>query len=113
MARGSTLLNITQQIASSVGVAVISVVFTNYLSASALAGPAIAALHDPALVDSVGGQAAVQQGLADAADAFGSTFLVAAILVALTLIPAAFLPRKHEQSHFLDDQPETAAVIVH
>ena len=38
VARGSTLLNITQQIASSVGVAVISVVFTNYLSASAAGG---------------------------------------------------------------------------
>ena len=62
VARGSTLLNITQQIASSIGVAVISVVFTNYLSASALAGPAIAALHNPALVNSVGGQVAVQKG---------------------------------------------------
>ena len=62
VARGSTLLNITQQIASSVGVAVISVVFTNYLSASALAGPAIAALHDPNLVDDVGGPAAVPAG---------------------------------------------------
>jgi len=113
VARGSTLLNITQQIASSVGVAVISVVFKNYLSASPLAGPAIAAQHNPALVNSVGGQLAVQKGLADAADAFGSTFLVAAILLALTLIPAAFLPRKHEHSHFLDDQPESAAAIVH
>ncbi|MGO4603643.1 DHA2 family efflux MFS transporter permease subunit [Terrabacter sp. 2YAF2] len=113
VARGSTLLNISQQIASSIGVAVISVVFTNYLSASALAGPAIAALHNPALVNSVGGQVAVQKGLADAADAFGSTFLVAAVLLALTLIPAAFLPRKHEHSHFLDDQPETSAAIVH
>jgi EmrB/QacA subfamily drug resistance transporter len=113
VARGSTLLNITQQIASSVGVAVISVVFTNYLSASALAGPAIAALHDPTLVDDVGGPAAVQQGLAEAADAFGATFLVAAILVALTLIPASFLPRKHEESHFLDDQAEAAPVVIH
>jgi EmrB/QacA subfamily drug resistance transporter len=113
VARGSTLLNITQQIASSVGVAVISVVFTNYLSAAALAGPAIAALHDPTLVDDVGGPAAVQEGLVQAADAFGSTFLVAAILVALTLIPASFLPRKREESHFLDDQAEAAQVIVH
>ena len=35
VARGSTLLNITQQIASSVGVAVISVVLTNQLQQSA------------------------------------------------------------------------------
>src|SRR6478752_5078980 len=40
VARGSTLLNITQQIASSVGVAVISVVVTAHLNASDLAKPA-------------------------------------------------------------------------
>jgi EmrB/QacA subfamily drug resistance transporter len=113
VARGSTLLNITQQIASSVGVAVISVVFTNYISASRLAGPAIAASHDPSLVNAVGGSAAVQRGLTEAADAFGSTFLVAAVLLALTLIPAAFLPRRHEHSHLLDDEPQGSAVIVH
>jgi hypothetical protein len=28
---------------------------------------------------------------------------VAAILLSLTLIPAYFLPRKHEQSHLFDD----------
>jgi len=33
--------------------------------------------------------------------------------VALTLIPASFLPRKHEESHFLDDQTEAAPVILH
>ena len=37
VARGSTLLNITQQIASSVGVAVISVVLTNHLKDAPLA----------------------------------------------------------------------------
>jgi len=113
VARGSTLLNITQQIASSIGVAVISVVFTNNLASKPLAGPAIAAQKDPALVDKIGGTAVFQQGLAQAADAFGETFLVAAILVATTLIPAWFLPRKHEESHLLDDDTEAAPVVLH
>jgi MFS family permease len=113
VARGSTLLNITQQIASSIGVAVISVVFTNNLAAKPLAGPAIAAQRDPGLVDKVGGPAAVQEGLAQAADAFGETFLVAAILVATTLVAAWFLPRRHEESHLLDDETQAAPVVVH
>lgn len=113
VARGSTLLNITQQIASSIGVAVISVVFTNNLASKPLAGPAIAAQKDPALVDKIGGPAAVQQGLAQAADAFGETFLVAAILVATTLIAAWFLPRRHEESHLLDDEAQVAPAVLH
>src|SRR6478672_11739635 len=102
VARGSTLLNITQQIASSVGVAVMSVLLTNHLKAHPLAGPAMASHHDPSIVDKIGGQAAVTVGLAQAAEAFAQTFLVAAILVTLTLIPASFLPRRREVSHLLD-----------
>ena len=45
---------------------------------------------------------------------FGSTFLVAAFLVLLTLIPAFFLPREHEESHLLDDEDTPKApVFVH
>ena len=47
VARGSTLLNISQQIASSCGVAVLSVILTNHLKNSQLAFPAIASHHDP------------------------------------------------------------------
>ncbi len=85
VARGSTLLNITQQIASSVGVAVISVVFTNNLSASAAGGSGHrgdCTTRRSSTTSAVRPRS--QKGLADAADAFGSTFLVAAILVALT-----------------------------
>jgi len=114
VARGSTLLNIIQQIASSVGVAIMSVLLTNHLKASPTALPAIGSWRDPALVDKLGGPAGVAKGLADAADAFSSTFWVAAFLVTLTLIPALFLPRKHEESHLLDDaEPGAAPVIVH
>ena len=71
VARGSTLLNITQQIASSIGVAVISVVFTNYLARSRSPARRSRPRTTPTLVDKIGGPAAVQQGLAQAADAFG------------------------------------------
>jgi hypothetical protein len=47
VASSSTLLNITQQIASSIGVAVMSVLLTNGLKDARLAYPAIAARHDP------------------------------------------------------------------
>ncbi len=96
VARGSTLLNISQQIASSVGVAVISVMLTSQLRGSDLALPAIAAQRDPAIADQLGGPGVVAQGLAEAANAFANTYWLAAILVALTLIPMAFLPRKRE-----------------
>src|SRR3954468_5193871 len=77
VARGSTLLNIVQQIASSVGVAVMSVVLTNNLKSYPLAGPATATWRDPALIAKIpGGAAGVAKGLADAAQAFASTYWV-------------------------------------
>jgi EmrB/QacA subfamily drug resistance transporter len=97
VARGSTLLNITQQIASSVGVALFSVVLTNQFKEIP---PAVA--QDPV------------QGAQAAAEAFGHTFWWAAVLVALTLVPAYFLPRRREVSHLLDDQEGTTPpVMVH
>jgi len=109
VARGSTLLNVNQQIASSVGVAVMSVLLTNHFKDSDLAYPAMAALKDPTADH---GAPNVVAGLADAAAAFASTYWVALALVALTLIPAFFLPRKHEESHLLDDE-DKATVPVH
>ncbi len=113
VARGSTLLNIIQQVASSVGVAVISVILTAHLNASELAKPAMAATMDPDLVDVVGGAEAVAAGLKDAAEAFADTFWVAWVLVLLTLIPAFFLPRKHEESHLLDPETGAPPVVMH
>ena len=112
VARGSTLLNINQQIGSSVGVAVISVILTAHLNASDLAKPAMAATLDPTLTDAVGGAAAVAAGLAEAAAAFADTFWVAWVLVVLTLIPAFFLPRKHEQLAMVDEQAEGAPPVI-
>lgn len=111
VARGSTLLNITQQIASSVGVAVISVMLTNQLKGSALALPAIAAQRDPAVADQIGGPAGVARGLVEAAHAFASTYWLAWVLVMLTLIPVYFLPRKHEAAHLLDEESVPPLVL--
>jgi MFS family permease len=131
VARGSTLLNITQQIASSVGVAIMSVVLTNNLASSPVipgtekvpgtnggitetqAGilsntrPAIVeALHIPANI--------ITAGLDQAAQAFASTYWVAWALVVLTLVPALMLPRKREVSHLEDDEEALpTATLIH
>jgi EmrB/QacA subfamily drug resistance transporter len=78
VARGSTLLNITQQIASSVGVALMSVILTAHLNDA--------------------------RSPHEAATSYADTFWVAWALVAVTLVPAFLLPRKKEVSHFLDDE---------
>ena len=111
VARGSTLLNITQQIASSVGVAIISVVLTSQLKAAPLALPAIGAQKDPALAEQIG-PAAVAEGLVQAADAFATTYWLPACLVLLTFVPVYFLPRKREATHLLDDEG-VPPVVVH
>jgi EmrB/QacA subfamily drug resistance transporter len=114
VARGSTLLNIVQQIASSVGVAVMSVLLTNHLKDSPLAGPAILSWQDPRVTQQIGGPDGVAKGLAEGAQAFASTYWVAAFLVALTLVPALFLPRRFEESHLLDDvDPSAPSIIAH
>lgn len=139
VARGSTLLNITQQVGSSIGVAVISVVLTSGIKNTALVsqaqgfGEAAAKVTDPAEMPSIlaefplvadvlvpfgqdlaAGQAALTQAVREAiAPAFAHTFLVAAILVLLTLIPALFMPRKHEESHVGEDSEHPDPVILH
>jgi EmrB/QacA subfamily drug resistance transporter len=139
VARGSTLLNITQQIASSVGVAIFSVVLTNQFNDRPLVAPGGEVLQayksDPASLQSVvakfpivgdflaqaGGatQAGIQALGGEvaklSAEAFAHTFWVAAFLVTLTLVPAFFLPRKREESHLLDDGETegTPAVMIH
>ncbi len=114
VARGSTLLNITQQIASSVGVAIMSVILTNGLKDGKLAGAAIQSRRDPAILGQIGGEAGLRQGLAEAAKAFAHTYWVAVALVAVTVVAAMFLPRKREEVHLEDGATaEAAPVIMH
>jgi EmrB/QacA subfamily drug resistance transporter len=65
IARGSTLMNITQQVASSIGTALFSVLLTSSLNS-----------HPR-----------------DLGGSYGQVFLVATVLVACCLAPALFLPR--------------------
>ena len=129
VSRGSTLINVIQQVAASVGVAVMSVVLTNQQNAS----EAIKATRAMVDAERLGvqppqwaldiakslGDAFQTVMLNDLADAFKAAYLVALAALVLTLIPVAFLPRKHEESHLLDDveDPENpgakAPVIMH
>ncbi|WP_067855550.1 DHA2 family efflux MFS transporter permease subunit [Nocardia shimofusensis] len=73
VARGSTLMNIINQSAGSIGTAIMSVVLSNEIADRVTsAGP---------------------PGPAAAADAFSNTYLVALVFAVLTLVPAYFLPR--------------------
>jgi EmrB/QacA subfamily drug resistance transporter len=133
VARGSTLLNVTQQVASATGIATISVVLTNAMkSGSVIAGseqlPGVEGGLTPAqlaagshteqgsgLVDALGVPGSVlTQGFQDLADAFQSSYWVAFFVLVVTLVPVAFLPRKREKSHLLDDQDgATPPIMMH
>jgi predicted MFS family arabinose efflux permease len=110
IARGSTLMNITQQVAASIGTALFSVLLTNGFNASDAVGRLRAAqdagrsLTDPAVVG---------KALADMADAFGGAFLVATVLVALCLVPAVLLPRRKTSGPVDNDEAATVAPLVH
>ncbi|MEV7429572.1 MULTISPECIES: DHA2 family efflux MFS transporter permease subunit [unclassified Nocardioides] len=77
VARGSTLLNIVQQVAASIGTAIFSVLLTNGIK------------ND---VDPTSGDPAAIAG--DLAGVFSGTFWVATVMVAVVLLPAFFLPRR-------------------
>ena len=128
VARGSTLLNITQQISSSVGVATMSVVLTNHLNDSPIlpgtekvpgldggiteTGAAILSNTRPEIFAQLNlDPAYVDRGLVDAASAFAQTYWVAWALVVLTLVPALLLPRRREEAHLLDDAGEPPFVV--
>ncbi|MCF8608460.1 MFS transporter, partial [Gordonia sp. HY442] len=89
---GSTLVNVVQQTASSIGSAVITVVYTGLLTAGATL--AIGSNVAPDMVPTDVPQGVLDLGFDDAASAFATTFIISTVLVALTLIPAFFLPRK-------------------
>jgi MFS family permease len=105
VARGSTLMNITQQIAISMGTALFSVLLTNaYNSHANVVGPTIALQNasDPqqrqAVLDQLHltpnlARPVIQQGLHFMGNSFGQVFLVSTVLVGCCLIPALFLPR--------------------
>jgi MFS family permease len=120
VARGSTLVNILQQIGGSIGAAVMSVILTSELNGSAAipgavdpqtgkpvteAGLAIALQQRPELAQQFPvDPSVIARGLDFAANAFATTYWVGFALVLATFIPMAFLPRRREVSHLLDDR---------
>jgi len=111
IARGSTLMNITQQIAISMGTAMFSVLLTNaYNDHARTVLPTLAMQNgaDPASLGLSPGQAQVVMtaGLHFMGESFGDVFLVATVLVGLCLVPAFFLPRKPMES-----QVDPAAMV--
>jgi hypothetical protein len=112
IARGSTLMNITQQIAISMGTALFSVLLTNaYDNHASTVGPTLALQNGatPADLHLSNAQAhgLVSQGLHFMGQSFGGVYLVATVLVGLCLVPAFFLPRK-PADHAVDP---TAAML--
>lgn len=106
IARGSTFLNITQQVAASMGTALFSVLLTNgFKDDQTIAlGTAAGELQDrPEQLQRYLAEQGLTQadlaGLADRvpaamAEVFSQTFWVGAALVAVTLVPAFLLPRR-------------------
>jgi MFS family permease len=106
VARGSTLMNITQQVSASIGTALFSVLLTNAYNQHPSTKVTLAiqsAGNDKTKLAQIlqqlrlpldGWQAIYARGLHFMGESFGQVFLVAAILVALCFIPAFFLPRK-------------------
>jgi hypothetical protein len=100
-ARGSTLLNIVQQVAASIGTALFSVLLTNGIKDSEAGGAYIflksqvAQLSGDQLAGAKAKLAAIEpQALPQLGEAYAGVFVVATILVGLCLVPAFLLPRK-------------------
>ncbi|WP_405137729.1 DHA2 family efflux MFS transporter permease subunit [Nocardia sp. NBC_01388] len=108
VARGSTLMNIVNQTAGSIGTATISVVLTTLLNHRPLAGAAIGSRYSPELAGKIP-PPDLDRGFSDAAQAFGHTFVVALVLLLLTLIPAFFLPRVKPKNPELTEAPVVVA----
>lgn len=92
VARGSTLMNIINQTAGSIGTATMSVVLTNFLNDRPLAQAAIGSHYNPDIAKELP-PGALETGFDQAATSFAHTFVVAFALLVATLIPAYFLPR--------------------
>lgn len=121
VARGSTLINVIQQIASSVGVAMISVVLTNQQKSSEvlmafmeIGKDAAAGIQPPEwaaqIAQSVG--AAFQQlAMSDLAHSFEVSYWVAAGCLTVTFFVTLLLPRKKMEAP--EDVDAAAPVMMH
>jgi EmrB/QacA subfamily drug resistance transporter len=106
IARGSTLINVNQQVGGSIGTALMSMVLTNQFNRSEniTAANKLASLKqkaadgvpiDPSAIP----RQTLKPGfsadvLHDFSHAYATVFMIAVILVAVVIIPASFLPKK-------------------
>ncbi|MHC5903225.1 DHA2 family efflux MFS transporter permease subunit [Streptomyces sp. S6] len=117
VARGSTLFNVVQQVAGSVGVAVMSVVLTDRQNASEAlkavraVGEAKSAGTTPpdwaARVAQRLGDTLQSTATSDLAHAFRSTYWVATGALVITLVASLFLPFRREEPTPSDDGTPT------
>jgi EmrB/QacA subfamily drug resistance transporter len=109
VARASTTLNILQQVAASIGTAVMSVILTHSLTSRLPGAPAGGGLGE----SGKNLPAAIRDLMADA---FGHTYIWATALVVVALGAAFFLPRQ-KPAPIAEDEPggdESAApVLIH
>ncbi len=124
VARGSTLINVNQQVAGSIGTALMSVILTSQFNRSPYIGAANAAAAvredaarrglppDPGrLPPQVLAPDFLTRVTDDLSHAYTVVFAVAVGFVLTTLIPAAFLPKKPART--APDQPAAAAALTH
>jgi EmrB/QacA subfamily drug resistance transporter len=100
--RASTMMNIIQQVAGSIGVATMSVVLGNALADRLPKGGSTGGLGAAqSVTPSLMGKLAPK-----IADAFAHTFVVALILLVLAFIPALLLPRRRPAGNPAETAPE-------
>jgi EmrB/QacA subfamily drug resistance transporter len=110
IARGSTMMNIIQQTAGSIGTATMSVILTKQVlstKAGTIYGGVTQRKIDPTTVP----KSLLDQGREAYATAFGHTFTVAIVLIVLCLAPAFFLPRRRIERTLDAESTEVAVPI--
>ncbi|GAA5190181.1 MFS transporter [Rugosimonospora acidiphila] len=112
IARGSTMMNIVQQTAGSIGTAVMSVVLTNQVQGNPAATVYSAVMQGTVPASQVSG-AVLSQGRSSLASAFGNTYIVALILIVLCIVPSLFLPRRKLERAEQPQDEVAVPVVMH
>ena len=101
-------MNIIQQIAGSIGTAMMSVILTNQVLGSQAASAYSAVTQGT--FRPTGAARRARAGRSALANAFGHTYMVGLVLIVLCLVPALLLPRKRIEGATEQIAPELAAV---
>jgi hypothetical protein len=105
-------MNIVQQISGSIGTAVMSVILTNQVLGDPAASAYAAVTQGRVPADQVP-PAVLSLGQSSLADAFGYTYVVALVLIALCVVPALLLPRKKIDRAVEPEQELAVPVAMH